>query len=144
MSYDGTTIVVTADPGALDYFLETRNMYAEARVQEAGFGGSIIDPVETLQHIIAKLLDLFFDKVVKTDEEKKEDEQKVAQMFDPAQIAAQGNGRAADGRTVHFWVMRDGTTFYDVNGNGTPDYMTKFGPAADELFGNDGTGWSQL
>jgi hypothetical protein len=45
------------------------------------------------------------------------------------------------GRPAGKSIMNDGTMFWDINGNGKPDIVTRFDRGGN-FYGNDGDGWS--
>jgi len=91
---------------------------------EAWVGGSG-EPVKTAQWqapaavgIVGDAIkDILVDKAIKSSEK----EQKIADQFDPNEVVRNLQGMDRNGQIDPGWQMRDGSRFYDTDGNGKPD-----------------------
>jgi hypothetical protein len=96
-----------------------------------GVGGNVIDKV--------------IDKLIRDLEGAEAREAKISEPFsDPSIISSQGRAMSSDGSVnVQMWTTKDGSIYYDMNGNGRPDYKTWY-DTSGHLWGDDGRGPTQL
>jgi hypothetical protein len=89
--------------------------------------------------VLMKFVDIYKDAV----ELAAENESKVAQTFDPANIVADRWFTAPDGNVYQGWAMEDGSLFVDATGNGIADMHFKTDSGGD-LWENTGSGWFEV
>ena len=105
--------------------------------------GSSKGVFEVLQDFVKYILEKYFDKVVKSQEQSEQDERTITSQFDPTKVSADGTFTTNNGQTGRMWAMSDGTVFWDTNGNGKPDFHSKFG-SDGKFYGDDGSGFGLL
>lgn len=155
MSGDIIVVAASAPPSSIwdDLFAFSGSSYrfavetpiGDGGVGEGGGGGGGGGDsfIEEFKKLIAALLSKLLDKVIKTEEEIRQAEGRIATRFNPDNVVALSTYTTSGGKQGTMWNMSDGTVFWDTNNNNTPDYQTRF-TTDGHLYGDDGNGWQML
>jgi hypothetical protein len=126
---------------------ETGNSYP-GDPADLGAGNAIADQRDPnwfqslIDNVLKPIVEGIVGRETKTQEQREQNENTITQQFIKQDYAASGSA-LTNGRQVSTWYMKDGSTYWDINGNGKPDYRTWFN-SDGSLWGDDGSGATLL